>query len=353
VLQLPVVVAAGLAVGWLGAHEGISGSRIAADVALSWALVGASLVVLDRPRWRRARLLLAATAFTLLGADLEWARWHALWTLGLLLEALWAAILVQVVLTFPEGRPRSRVAAVAIVGAYAVTFGGQLVGAFVDPDARDLLSVAPHVAVAHTIDRAQEISALAVALVVLFLIVQRLRVLRGPARRTQGPLLVAAVVMVPTSVVWLAWVIATGARTSTLETINRAVAVFIPLGVVAGIAWARLRRPQASELVVELRTEPATSLRERLARTLGDPTLDIAYRLGVGRYVDATGLPVALPQGGDRAVTAVTAGGEEIARPNRRSSRRRASPDRAEPPRRGTAAARNTLSRARPRSLPR
>ncbi len=244
-------------------------------------------------------------------------------------------------------------AAVAIVGAYAVTFGGQLVGAFVDPDARDLLSVAPHVAVAHTIDRAQEISALAVALVVLFLIVQRLRVLRGPARRTQGPLLVAAVVMVPTSVVWLAWVIATGARTSTLETINRAVAVFIPLGVVAGIAWARLRRPQASELVVELRTEPATSLRERLARTLGDPTLDIAYRLGVGRYVDATGLPVALPQGGDRAVTAVTAGGEEIARPNRRSSRRRASPDRAEPPRRGTAAARNTLSRARPRSLPR
>ena len=48
-------------------------------------------------------------------------------------------------------------------------------------------------------------------------------------------------------------------------------------------------------------------MRERLARALGDPTLDVAYRLGDGRYVDAAGRPVELPQrrrpcrhGGDR-----------------------------------------------------
>src|SRR5438445_13248655 len=129
VLLLPVVVAAGLAVGWLGVHERVSGTRIVADLALSWALVAASLVVLERPRWRRARLLLAATAFALLGADLEWASSHALWTLGLLLEGVWAALMVQLVLTFPASRSWSRAARAGIIGAYAVAFGGQLVSA--------------------------------------------------------------------------------------------------------------------------------------------------------------------------------------------------------------------------------
>jgi len=43
--------------------------------------------------------------------------------------------------------------------------------------------------------------------------------------------------------------------------------------------WSRLHRSEAFEFVVELRTEAAVSLRERLARALGDPALDIAYRL--------------------------------------------------------------------------
>ena len=95
-------------------------------------------------------------------------------------------------LTFPEGRPWSRAARIAIVGAYAATLGGQLVGAFVLPDSRDVLSVAPQQTVADAVDRAQEILGIAVALAVLILVVRRLRVLRGPARRAQAPLLVAA-----------------------------------------------------------------------------------------------------------------------------------------------------------------
>ena len=183
VLLLPVVVAAGLAIGWLGVHERVSGTRIAADLALSWALVAASLVVLERPRWRRGRLLLVATAFALLGADISWASSHPLWTLGFVLEGLWAALLVQFVVTFPEGRPWSRMAQVVIAGAYVVTFVGQLVGAFVVADARDALSVAPNGTVAHAVDQTQEISGIALALLVLFLVVQRVRLLRGPARR--------------------------------------------------------------------------------------------------------------------------------------------------------------------------
>jgi signal transduction histidine kinase len=52
---------------------------------------------------------------------------------------------------------------------------------------------------------------------------------------------------------------------------------------------------------------------ERLAAALGDPTLELAYRLGDGLYVDASGRPVELPRDPGRAITAVMANGEEVA----------------------------------------
>jgi signal transduction histidine kinase len=313
VLLVPAVVGAGIGVGWLGADAGVSGTRVAADLALSWSLVAASLVALERVRWHRSRALLAVAAFSLLAADLQWTDSHSLWTLGFLLEALWGALLVQVVLTFPEGRPWSRAARVAIAGAYTATLGGQLVRALVLPDSRDVLSVAREQTVADAVARAQGALGIAVAVAALLLVVGRLLALPGPARRAQAPLLAAAALTVPTAVLWLVWVTASGGRAQTLETVVRGVSLLVPLGVVAGIVWSRLRRREASELVIELRSEGATSLRERLARALGDPTLEVAYRLDEGRYVDAGGRPLELPQGPNRGVTLVTARGEEVA----------------------------------------
>ena len=159
VLLAPAIVVAGLGIGWLGPDAGVSGARVAADLALAWALVAASLVALERRRWRRTRVLLALAAFTLLAADLQWADAHVLWTLGFLLDAAWVALLVHLVLTFPEGRAWSRTARVAIAAAYLAAFGGQLVGAFVSPDSRDVLSVAQQQTVADAVDRAQASSA--------------------------------------------------------------------------------------------------------------------------------------------------------------------------------------------------
>jgi signal transduction histidine kinase len=139
-----------------------------------------------------------------------------------------------------------------------------------------------------------------------------LLVLRGPGRRAQAPLLAAAAFAAASSVGCLSWLLVADATSSTLDTITREVAVFLSFGVVVGIVWSRLHRPQASELVVELSTE-AGDMRARLARTLGDPTLELAYRLDDGRYVDAAGQTIELPRQGERAVTALTSGGEEIA----------------------------------------
>jgi signal transduction histidine kinase len=312
VLLAPAIVVASLGIGWLGVDAGASGLRVAADLVLSWALVAASLVALERRRWRRSRALLASAAFALLAADLQWAGANVLWTLGFLLDKAWVALLVQVVLTFPEGRAWSRGARVAIAGAYLATLGGQLSGAIVAPDPRDVLSVAQQRAVADGVDRMQGALGIAVALGVLWLLVCRVRMLRGPARRAQTPLLVAAMIAAPALLLSLPWTSATGEGSATIDMSDRWVALLVPLGLVAGLSWSRLRRSEASDLVVELGTDGA-SLRERLAKILGDPSVEIAYRLGDGRHVDATGRPLDLPHGPERAITHVTVRGEEVA----------------------------------------
>jgi signal transduction histidine kinase len=299
VLLLPAIVVAGLAVGLLGVHEHVSGARIAADLALAWSLVAASLVAWDRRRWRPTAQLLAAAAFALLGADLAWTSTRAVGTIGVLLGWLWAAILVQLVMTFPEGRAWTPGAWIVVLAAYAAAVGGQIVVAF----------ASSHALAAH---RAQEIVALAVGVAVTTLVSLRLLDLQGPGRRAHAPFLLAAVVSAATAVGFLGWALASDSRSPALDTIARLVAICLPIGVVWGIAWSRLHRPQASELVVDLSTETA-DMRTRLARALGDPTLELAYRLDDGRYVDAAGHAIELPRQGDRAVTALASGGKEIA----------------------------------------
>jgi signal transduction histidine kinase len=54
-------------------------------------------------------------------------------------------------------------------------------------------------------------------------------------------------------------------------------------------------------------------LRDALAALLGDPSLEVAYRVGDGRYVDASARPVRLPPGPGRETTAVGPAGADIA----------------------------------------
>ena len=57
-----------------------------------------------------------------------------------------------------------------------------------------------------------------------------------------------------------------------------------------------------ADLVVGLSVAPSQSLRDALARTVGDPTLQVAFVAGDG-YVDAHGSPVELDHTDGRALT--------------------------------------------------
>jgi DNA-binding CsgD family transcriptional regulator len=80
----------------------------------------------------------------------------------------------------------------------------------------------------------------------------------------------------------------------------------IPLAFLAGLLRAQLRRATVGDLVLELNevVSPA-EVRDALARSLGDPSLELAFSLpGKERYVDVAGRPLTLPGGdGGRSVT--------------------------------------------------
>jgi signal transduction histidine kinase len=90
----------------------------------------------------------------------------------------------------------------------------------------------------------------------------------------------------------------------------------IALGLFADLLWGKGARATVTGLVVDL-GEPATSgtLRDRLAQTLGDPTLVVGYWLpGPGRYADEAGRPLELPVAdAERALTPIDEGGRRVA----------------------------------------
>ena len=88
----------------------------------------------------------------------------------------------------------------------------------------------------------------------------------------------------------------------------------LALAVGWGLVSARRTRSSLARLVVELsESAPAGSLREALARSLGDPELEIAYLVGEERYADARGRTVDLASVDVRAATPLLRDGRPLA----------------------------------------
>ena len=93
--------------------------------------------------------------------------------------------------------------------------------------------------------------------------------------------------------------------------------IAIACGLTADLLWGRWGRAALTGLVIDLgdRHEPQ-ALRAALARTLGDPDLELAYRIDQGaEWVDEAGRPVQLPalDGDRRRVTLIEEGGTPVA----------------------------------------
>jgi signal transduction histidine kinase len=261
------------------------------DLLTGWALIGCGLAGTVRRPGSRSGLLLAVAgfawfvpAFSATGTGaLDWLSSHALY--------LHRGPLVQLVLTYPLGHVRGRVEYAAVGVGYSA--------AVVTPAWDSRLGT--------------------VALAVLFVAVAIRGYLRaaGPERRMRRSALQAtALFAAGTAVVAMARFAASGPATDTATLLTYEVMLCaLALGLLIGLVRWPWDRAQIADLVVELGGARSGALRDELARTLGDKSLQVGYWLPDSAvFVDADGRPLAVPElGSSRAATMVERDGQPLA----------------------------------------
>lgn len=89
----------------------------------------------------------------------------------------------------------------------------------------------------------------------------------------------------------------------------------VPVAFLFGLFRSTIERSRVGDLVIELGARQDMSLKDALARTLQDPSVELAYWIPArSEFVDATGRSVSLPsEGSDRTVTMVEREGAPLA----------------------------------------
>jgi signal transduction histidine kinase len=283
-------VALGLTAEWVGFGWG-DPRRWVLDLAVGWILIGCGLVAWDRRPESRAGLLMAATGFTWFVGNFSDVGVAAVaWVAGHLVY-LHRGPLVQLVLTYPSGRPSSRLAQAAVAVGYAA--------AVITPIWRS------------------EVATILLAALLLGVGARDYVRAVGRARRARRAALQAvaglSVVLVGTAAARL--LLPAGEVSGPSLLTYEATLCVLAGWLLAGLLLAPWDRAAVTDLVVELGEARTGTLRGALSRALGDPSLEIGFWLpDTGAFVDAEGRMLQLPDpGSGRSVTVVQREGQPVA----------------------------------------
>jgi len=309
------------------ALAGHSSLRLAAELAAGALLLLAALAARRAPSWVRA--LLVATAIAWLLAEWNTPGAGGGFTLGLVAYAAWPALLAAAALRGPADRPvgRPEMVLIALAALTAVGVLG-IASAFVfDPPGEGCFDCPTNqLLISGSTNAWRDLSHAGLALTAAWsaglLALAAYRVATSsPARRAvTAPVLAPAAVAIALFAADALHGLDRGylSNDPTDRALRSLEAVALTC-VAAGLAFERLRtrrfRATLTRLVVELggRQGPG-GLRERLARALGDPDLDVLHRRDDGAgWIDAEGRPATLPAGDSQEITSLRAGGRELA----------------------------------------
>jgi signal transduction histidine kinase len=271
--------------GWGAPHDWVP------DLLTGWVVTACGLLARELRPESRSGSLLAATGFawfapnfaTIGGGPAGWLAAHAVY--------LHRGPLVQLVLLYPLGRvSRGRERAVIAVG-YAVAL---VMPIYASPTAT--IVVAPLLVLVGVIGYLRSVG-----------IVRRQRV-----RGLQATAFVS-IVLTMTSAIHLSRPSA-GGIAAALHLYQASLCV-LAVALVIGLIRAPWQGIAVTDLVVELGEARTGTLRGELARTLGDPTLQVGYWLPeLETYVDASGRPLTLPgPDASRTATAIDRQGAPLA----------------------------------------
>ena len=157
---------------------------------------------------------------------------------------------------------------------------------------------------------------LAVAVAVVVILVQRWSLASPPLRRALFPILISGgVAMGLVAATWLSTSLPYTGASVRLQSAERLAFGVVPIAYLFGLFRARMGRVGVSDLIVELGRglEPG-QLRDAIARSLRDPSLEVAYWIrDPDEYVDVNGGPVSVVPTAERAVTLLERHGNKVA----------------------------------------
>jgi signal transduction histidine kinase len=329
------VVAAGVLAGfvnvWVSTHNPYPDARInllvyaPIEILVGWTFLFVGLVAGRRRPDNRIGLLMSIFGLTWFIFLVEWIRVPVPFFLASALSGLYLAILGHLFIVYPRGTPAGRLEKGAIAGVYCwfaftafsqqLTFHGRaencdgcLTNPFYIPGTAWLH--APFASIS-------DYGTLATAMFVLAIFIWHWVKASTPARRAMNPAAWAALpvfaAMVATQLFNVGLI--SNQVQSVAKPVEWVTLAILPIGLLVGVLRTRLGRAAVSDLVVELsRLQMTGTLRDSLARALGDPSVELALALPDGSYVDSGGRSVTLPASGSgRAVTAIDAGGKPLA----------------------------------------
>jgi signal transduction histidine kinase len=298
-------------------------ASIALSAVIGLAFVGSGLLARVRRPENRTGVLLMLVGFSWFGGALASSDQSVPFTLGYVNGALIAAFFVHLVLAFPSGRLETKAERRVAAGMYAVALVLQPAWMLFD-DLHDLkcadcpanaLLIEHNDTLAYLIGVPTLAAVLGVLVAVVVILVRRWRAASPPLRRVLAPVYVSSGATLVILVVDTAIAPFSGFGSDVFEWLSVVALSTVPLAFLGGLMRTRLARSAVAELMTELGETPVPgSLRQALARALGDPSLELSYWVRDGTYVDVDGHVVALPaEGSARVATPVERSGRPVA----------------------------------------
>jgi signal transduction histidine kinase len=286
-----------------------------------YRLIGGSFAACGLIAWRRrpdsrsGKLMAISGVGFFVSATIGQLQASVAQTAAILVQELWAPFFVALLLTLlTGGRLESRVDWL-LVGAFVLALWVlQVVWLLFYEQEGNLLAVFPNADIADAVDKGQRSLAGLACVAVAVVVAARWRAASRPRRRALLPSVAGSAALLLFAAL-LTNDIVTGSRSQTVLWLAIVSLVSVPAAFLVGLLRSRLARGGLADLFRDLKTTRGFALQEALAKTLGDPSLVVAYRLpeSLG-YADADGRPVLVPPvAGDRSAATVESDGIELA----------------------------------------
>jgi signal transduction histidine kinase len=290
-------------------------------LTLGWAFAGAGIFAWWRRPENRTGPLMTLVGFlwflgALSSADAPWA-----YTLGVLLTSLWIGALVHMLVAFPTGRVEPGLERALVVAGWASSITLPVVAALVTAKPNgckdcpaNLVLVWDSKTASDVVDALGAVISVALLVGLGVVLIRRWRGFGKVQRRALSPVVWTGALVAALGVATVVPVAVGADRVSAIvDYVLIVVITALPFAFLLGLMRSSLSRAGAVSALFE--RLGGVSARDALAEALGDDSLALAYWLpDQGRYVDARGRTVALPEpDSGRAVTVIERDGAPVA----------------------------------------